>query len=105
MAEIVSERFCCSSILVNNKGNNETNACKMCKNYEKLLNKALEELNSVQTINRLLQNELLTYRAHPNTWESGLHPTEKKNDPDACREWTVVNHMVKPPKKAIKVKL
>jgi hypothetical protein len=66
----------------------------MCKNYKKLPNEALEELNSVQTINRLLQNELLTYTAHPNTWESGLHPTEKENDPDACSEWTVVNHMV-----------
>jgi hypothetical protein len=47
---MVTERICCSSILVNNKGNNETSACKMCKNYEKLLNEAEEELNSVQKL-------------------------------------------------------
>jgi len=91
MAEIVRDRACCSNILVNSKRNNEVSTSKMCKNYEKPLNEALDELNSVQTINRLLQNELLTYTAHKSTWGIELHPTEKNSDPDACSEWTLAN--------------
>jgi len=89
MAEIVDDRACCSGILVNSKGNNEASTFKMCKNYEKRLNEALDDLNSVQTINRLLQKELLTYTAHTSVW--GFHPIEKDSDPDACSEWTLVN--------------
>jgi DNA-directed RNA polymerase subunit M/transcription elongation factor TFIIS len=91
MAEIVCDRACSSSILVNSKRDNEVSTCKMCKNYEKLLNEALDELNSVQTIKRLLQKELLTYTAHMSTWGIELHPTKKNSDPDACIEWTLVN--------------
>ena len=91
MAEVVRDRACCSNILVNSKGNNEVSTCKMCKNYEKLLNEAPDELNSVQTINRLLQKELLTYTAHTSTRGIELHPTEKNSDPDACSEWTLAN--------------
>jgi DNA-directed RNA polymerase subunit M/transcription elongation factor TFIIS len=91
MAEIVCDRACCSSILVNSKGDNEVSTCKMCKNYEKLQNEALDELNLAQTINRLLQKELLTYTAHTSMWGIELHPTEKNSDPGACSEWTLVN--------------
>ena len=67
MADIVCDGACCPNILVNNKGDNEVSTCKMCRNYEKLLKEALDELNSIQTINRLLQKELLTYAAHTST--------------------------------------
>jgi len=73
MAEIVDDRACFSGILVNSKGNNEASTCKMCKNYEKRLNEALHELNSVQTFNRLLQKELVTYTAHTGIWGVSSH--------------------------------
>jgi hypothetical protein len=62
----------------------------MCRNYEKLLKEALDELNSIQTINRLLQKELLTYAAHTSTWGIELHPTEKDSDIAVCSAWSLV---------------
>jgi hypothetical protein len=75
---------------VNSKGNNEVSTCKTCRNYEKLLKEALDELNSVQTINRLLKNELLAYTGHTSTWGTELYPTEKDSDPAVCSAWSLV---------------
>ena len=55
MADVDYDGPCCSNILVNNKGDSEVSTCKMCRKYEKLLKEALDELNSIQSINRLLQ--------------------------------------------------
>jgi hypothetical protein len=81
---------------VNSQGDNEMSACKMCSNYENLLEETLDELNSVCTINRLLQKELLACTTHTSSWGIELHPTEKDNDQAGCSAWSLVttkNHM------------
>jgi hypothetical protein len=62
----------------------------MCRNYENLLKEALDELNSVQIINKLLQKELLAYMAHTSMWGINLHPTEKDSNPAVCSAWSLV---------------
>jgi len=61
----------CSRVQLNNEGNSEFNVCKRCKEFEFQLKEALEELSSLQLVNKLLQKELL---AHTTTWESNLKP-------------------------------
>jgi len=104
MADIVCESVCCSDTLVNSQGDNEMSACKMCRNYENLLKEALDELNSVHTINRLLQKELLACMAHTTTWGIELHPTKKDSDQAGCSAWSLEitkNHMNKTKKHVI----
>ena len=55
MADVVDGGICCSQFLVNSKGDNDVSTCKRCRNYENLLKEALDELNSIQMINRFLQ--------------------------------------------------
>ena len=98
MAESAKVLNNCSSILVNSEVNNEINTCSRCKDYEKLLKETLDEIKSVQTINRLLQKELLERTAHTNTWETDFRVADKDINPNASSEWTLVNttnHMTK----------
>jgi hypothetical protein len=104
MADVVCESVCYSDTLVSSQGDNEMSACKMCRNYENLLKEALDEINSVHTINRLLQKELLACTAHTTTWGIELHPTEKDSDQAGCSAWSLVttkNHMNKTKKHVI----
>jgi hypothetical protein len=76
----------------------------MCRNYENLLKEALDELNSVQIINKLLQKELLVYTSRTSTWGIDLHPTEKDSDPAVSSAWSLVTtktHMDKTKKHVI----
>jgi len=92
MADVVTSGVCSSQFLMNSEGANDVNTCRKCKNYYVLLKEALEELNSIQTINRLLQKEQQVCAAPTDTW--GLN----NSDPTSCNNWTLVvkrNHMVK----------
>jgi len=55
MADVDYDGACCSNILVNNKSDTDVSTSKMCRNYERLLKETLHELNSIKTINSLLQ--------------------------------------------------
>ena len=98
MAESAKDLKNCSSILVNSEVNNEVHTCSRCKDYEKLLKETLDEIKSVQIINRLLQKELLEHMAHMRMWETEFRVTDKDINPNASNEWTLVNttnHMTK----------
>jgi hypothetical protein len=80
------------------EGANDVSTCQRCRNYEVLLKEALDELNSIQTINRLLQKELQACTAPTSTWGFNTDSTENNSDPANGNEWTLVtkrNHMVK----------
>ena len=62
MADVDYDGACCTNIFVNNKGDGDISSPKMCRNYEKLLKEALDELNSIQATNRLLQKSYLHKR-------------------------------------------
>ena len=101
MADVVDGGICCSQFLVNSKGDNDVSTCKRCRNYENLLKEALDELNSIQMINRLLQKELLAYMAPKSTWGINPNSTENNENNGACSKWTLVttkNHTVNPKK-------
>jgi hypothetical protein len=53
MADIEVNGECSSHNLVKIKGNNEVTICKRCREYEIQLKEALDELISVQMINKL----------------------------------------------------
>ena len=98
MAESAKDLKNYSSILVNSEVNNEVNTCSRCKDYKKLLKETLDEIKSVQIINRLLQKELLEHTAHMKMWETEFRVTDKDINPNASSEWTLVNttnHMTK----------
>jgi hypothetical protein len=78
MADVVTSSVCSSQFLMNSESGNDVNTCQMCKNYEALLKEALEELNSIQTINRLLQKEQQVCAVPTDTW--GLN----NSDPTSC---------------------
>jgi hypothetical protein len=61
----------------------------MCKKYESQLKEALEELSSLQLVNKLLQKELLS---HMTTWESNLNPNMNQGIPigNANSKWSLV---------------
>ena len=80
MEYVIDGGICSSQFLVNTKG-------KRCRNYENLLKEALDELNSIQMVNRLLQKELLAYTAPNSMW--GIDPNSTENN-GACSEWTLV---------------
>ena len=61
MADIEVSGECFSHNSVKSKDNNEVTICKRCREYKIQLKEALDELISVQMINKLLQKELLSY--------------------------------------------
>jgi hypothetical protein len=66
--------------------------------YEVLLKEALDELNLIHTIKRLLQKELQACTDPTSTWGFNPDSTENNSDPANCNEWTLVtkrNRMVK----------
>jgi hypothetical protein len=70
MAESSVTSECFSHNNFNKEGITEFNLCERCKERELQLKEALEELSSLQLINKLLQKELLTQT----TWESNQKP-------------------------------
>jgi hypothetical protein len=70
MADIEVSGECSSHITVKNKGYNDVDICKKCREYETQLKEAMDELNSIEMINELLQKELLTYATPKSTWRT-----------------------------------
>ena len=73
MADKEDSGECSSYILMENKGDKVVYNCKSCREYELQLKEALEELNSAQVINKLLQKELLTYATAKNACGNDLY--------------------------------
>jgi hypothetical protein len=97
MADVVDSGFCSPEFLTNSEGHDAAIGCQRCYNYEVLLNEALEELNSIQTINKLLQKELQICAAFTNTWGFNLDYTDDISELTDGKEWTLVTkkyHMV-----------
>jgi hypothetical protein len=89
---------CSSHISVENKGNNDVTICKRCRNYEILLNEALDELISIRMVNELLQKELLKHASPKSTWGINIDSSDNNGDPAVNSEWTLVTtktHLVK----------
>ena len=98
--EVSSE--CSSHILVNSKVNSDINYSKNCKEYERQLKEALDELTSTQVTNKLLQKELLSYTTNMNTWGNDPNPSKPTRNSAINSEWTGVtdkNRKVKANKK------
>jgi hypothetical protein len=97
MADVVVNSVYSPHLLINNEGVNGASTCQKCGNYEVLLNKTLEELHSIQTINRLLQKELQACTAVTGTWGFNPDSSEDISDLAAGKKWTLVTkgkHMV-----------
>ena len=72
--------FCSSYVQLDNESYSEFNMCERCKGYEFQLKEALEELGSLQLVNKLLQKELFS---HTTTWESNLKPNGNQVIPNS----------------------
>jgi hypothetical protein len=95
---------CSSHISVNSKGNSVVTNCKNCREYEMQLKEALDELNSTQMINKLLQRELLSYTTAVNTWGNDPNSTKLTRNSAINSEWILVtdkNRKVKTTKKNV----
>jgi hypothetical protein len=89
MAETNITSVCSSRVQLNNEDNSEFNVCERCKECQFQLKKALEELSSLQLVNKLLQKELL---AHTTTWESNQKPNGNQGIPNGNEnsDWSLV---------------
>ena len=90
MVTVEGSGACSCHVSVNNEGTNEVTVCKMCKEYENQLKEALEELNTIQMVNKLLQKELLSLTTPKTTWETDLDSNMNKGDQTANTGWTLV---------------
>ena len=90
MAAVEGSGACSSHVSVNNEGTNEVTVCKMCKEYENQLKEALEELNMIQMVNKLLQKELLSLTTPKTTWEIDLDSNMNKGDQTVNNGWSLV---------------
>jgi hypothetical protein len=55
-----------------NEGKNNVSMCKMCTEYETQLKEALNELSSIQMVNKLLQKELYLLTTPQTIWTPNL---------------------------------
>ena len=62
----------------------------MCKEYENPLKEALEELNTIQMVNKLLQKEFLSLTTPKTTWETDLDSNMNKGDQTVNSKWSLV---------------
>ena len=69
---------CSCQFLVNSESNNEVNSCQRCRIFEVLLKGTLDELNSTQIINRILQKEIQACTVPTSTWGLNPDPTNNK---------------------------
>jgi hypothetical protein len=88
MAVAVCRNISGSDALMNITSDSAINTCMNCVNTEKLLKEALDELTSAQTINKLLQKELLVANACKQGKDS--HDNEGYSAPTDFRKWSVV---------------
>lgn len=87
-----------SHTLVKSGGDSDVTICRWCREYEIQLGENLDEPNSVQMINKLLQKELLSDTTPKITWGIDLDSTDYHGDPAVSSERTLVttkNHMDK----------
>jgi hypothetical protein len=61
MADGKGAGVCSSHVLLNSEGNDEVSFCKMCKEYEVQLKELLDELSSIQLINKHLKRTAFAY--------------------------------------------
>jgi hypothetical protein len=69
------------SYLVKSGDDSDVTICRRCREYEIQLKEALDELSSAQSINKLLQKELVLHTIPKSTWEIALDPTDYNGDP------------------------
>lgn len=104
MADAVVSDVCHSQFLSNSESTNEVNTCLRCRNYEVLLKESLDELNSLQMINKVLQKELLACKVPASTWGAYPDSTNINGAQANGKEWKVMaqrNHMAKASKQVI----
>ena len=90
MADKEDSGECFSYILMENKGDKGVYNCKGCREYELQLKEVLEELNSAQVNNKLLQKELLKYTTTKNACGNDLNSSNNNGEPLINSEWTIV---------------
>jgi hypothetical protein len=91
MAEVNNAGVCSSHVQLINEGNSVFNMCERCKEYEFQLKETLDELSSLQLVNKLLQKELLS---HTTMWESNLKPNGNQVilNSNGNSEWSLVTN-------------
>jgi hypothetical protein len=61
-----------------NEGKDNVSMCKMCTEYETQLKEALDELSSIQMVNKLLQKELYSLTTLQTMWSPNLDSSVNK---------------------------
>jgi hypothetical protein len=86
----IQENECSSHILMKNKGDKGVYNCKSCREYEVQLKEALDEPNTAEMINKLLQKEMLPYTTAKNACDNDVYSSNNNDHPIINSELALV---------------